>query len=206
MATPDFHGYHKEDEPLPYGSAVDYRYMLDVVTKRRDDERDRLDRIESKIAVVIAGAFAALGFSLEKAGSLFGTIAAGLYLIPIVFLLLALLPITYHDAPKPREFEEKFPWYPVTTVEMAVGGIVDSLELNHPKIEGKTRRLRIGIWGLVVVTCLVVAVKFFAALTGSEPSQHAEARPNSRSRLRQTRARSRSRPRHLHAKACFGKR
>ncbi|HET9392198.1 MAG TPA: hypothetical protein VFO29_01560 [Candidatus Rubrimentiphilum sp.] len=156
----------KEDEPLPYGSPVDYRYELEILTKRRDDDRERLDRIESKIAVVIAGAFAALGFSLDKSGSIYATIAAGLYLIPIVFLLIALLPVTYTDAPNPREFEEKFPWYPITTLKAAVGAIVDSLESNNPKIERKLNNLRIGIWGLVVITSLVVAVKFYAAIHG----------------------------------------
>jgi hypothetical protein len=50
-----------EDEPLPADAVADYRIALEIALRRRDNERNRLDRIEGKIAPIIAGTMTRLG-------------------------------------------------------------------------------------------------------------------------------------------------
>jgi hypothetical protein len=39
-----------EDEPLPADAITDYSVALEIALRRRDNERNRLDRIEAKVA------------------------------------------------------------------------------------------------------------------------------------------------------------
>jgi hypothetical protein len=43
------------DEPLPYRAEVDWIQALDLAMRRGDSERERLERVESKLAPIIAG-------------------------------------------------------------------------------------------------------------------------------------------------------
>jgi tetrahydromethanopterin S-methyltransferase subunit G len=164
--------YRKEDEPLWDGHPVDYRYELQILTKVRDDECERLERIETKIAVVISGAVAALGFSISKDAPVAVTVASGLYLIPIIILLFALSPVDLGDAPDPKTFHESFKLYPVTALEAACGGIVKALTANVPKIKRKALLLRYAIWAVIFATILVVGLSINHAAHRSDSKQN----------------------------------
>jgi hypothetical protein len=154
-----FYSHDLKDEPLPAESLTDYRYLLEILMKKREDERDRLDRIETKIAVVVAGPVAALGFSLEKSGSQLDTFAAALFLMPLAILLCALLPLMYAEAPDAAEFYQKFPRYPLQSLKAAYEAIAKLQEKNEPKLEQKVKGLRWGINSLLVVAFIIVGLR-----------------------------------------------
>lgn len=171
----DFYNHDLKDEPLPAESRTDYRYLLEVLMKKRDDERDRLDRIETKIAVVVAGAFAALGFSLEKSGSQLDTFAAALFLVPLAVLLCALLPLTYAEAPDAAELYQKFPHYPLQSLKTACEAIAKLQAKNEPRLEQKVKGLRWGIYLLLIVAFIIVGLR--CAETFSANKEGIYARP-----------------------------
>jgi hypothetical protein len=162
-----FYSHREEDEPLGSGSPVDYMYLFQTLAKVSDDERDRLERIEGKIAVVVAGAFAALGFSLEKAAAVPDVFVAALYAIPVIILLVALLPVKYAAVPDVNVFRDSFPVWPIASWIAACDGLTKLHVTNAPKIEAKAAKLRIGIIALIVVTGLLVALKCYEAVQGA---------------------------------------
>jgi hypothetical protein len=163
-----FYSHCEGDEPLAPGSPVDYLYLFQTLVKVSDDERDRLERIEGKIAVVVAGAFAALGFSLEKAGSIPDVVVAALYAIPVIILLVALLPVKYAAVPDAKVFRESFPVWPIASWVAACDGLTKLHLTNAPKIEAKAAKLRVGIIALIAVTTLLAALKCYDAFQGAQ--------------------------------------
>ncbi|MGA8575479.1 MAG: hypothetical protein WB609_07325 [Candidatus Cybelea sp.] len=79
------------DEPLAADAISDYRIALEIALRRPDNERNRLDRIESKIAPIIAGTIAAFALFLDKATSWLDIAAAALYLLPLWQLFVAFI-------------------------------------------------------------------------------------------------------------------
>jgi hypothetical protein len=65
----------------------------------RDNERNRLDRIEGKIAPIIAGTIAAFALFLDKANGWLDIAAGALYLIPLWQLFVAFRTHDYIDVP-----------------------------------------------------------------------------------------------------------
>jgi hypothetical protein len=168
-----FYSHKPTDEPLAVGAPTDYRYLLDVLMRKREDERDRLDRLESKIAVVVAGTIAALGFSIEKAGSPLDGIAAALFVVPLAVLLCALLPVTYAEAPSAADMCEKFPRYPLQSMKAACHAIANGLEENEPKLRNKVKGLRWGIVLLLGVTFFIVGVHCAESFSAGSRGSHA---------------------------------
>lgn len=137
----------------------DYRFLLEVLLKTREDERESLERLESKAAVVLAGTVAALGFSVEKSSSQVETLASALFLAPLTVLLWALLPLRYGQAPSAKEFCKTFPAHPSEALKTACEAIANLQDTNAPNLRKKASRLRWGTFLLIAVATIVVAVR-----------------------------------------------
>ena len=57
--------YQVSDEPIPDDWPVDYRYQFELMRDRVEREEDRGKSLDGKIATVIAGITASIGFSLR---------------------------------------------------------------------------------------------------------------------------------------------
>jgi hypothetical protein len=141
------------DEPLPPDSEVDWDRAFEFVRDRRDVERDRLERIESKIAPIIAGTLAALGLFVAKAGPLDLAIAAFL-LVPLAMLLRAFRTRVYKDVPNLDVLVKTYAQYPKTYIRSVVLGAADAIAKNTPIIDRKARdfnRAMAVLYGTVVL-------------------------------------------------------
>lgn len=114
-----------EDEPLPGNVEVDWNRAYDLARDRRDAERERLERIESKIAPIIAGSIAALGLFIDKASSWPDFLVGALLLVPIALLLRAFRTTDYLDFPNLDNLVETYQWYPKTYIRSTVLGAAD---------------------------------------------------------------------------------
>lgn len=142
------------DEPLPPDSEVDWDRAFELARDRRDAERNRLERIESKIAPIIAGTLAALGLFVDKAGGPLDLGVAAFLLVPLAMLLLAFRTTDYKDIPNLDVLVETYAWYPKTYIRSAVLGAADAIAKNTPIIDRKARDLNRAmaiLYGTVVV-------------------------------------------------------
>ncbi len=152
------------DEPLPYGSEVDWARALDLAMRRRDSERARLDRIESKIAPIIAGTLAGLGLFVDKAASSFDYVLGALLLVPLAMLLLAFKTYEYIDTPSLDELVRTYERWPVTYVRSVVIGTADAVGKNSSVIDRKARDLNRTMAVLFIAIILVIAARAYEAV------------------------------------------
>jgi len=142
------------DEPLPPDAEVDWDRAFELARDRRDAERNRLERIESKIAPIIAGTLAALGLFVDKAGGPLDLGVAALLLVPLAMLLSAFRTTDYKDIPNLDVLVETYAWYPKTYIRSLVLGAAEAVAKNSPIIDRKARSLNRAmaiLYGTVVV-------------------------------------------------------
>jgi hypothetical protein len=144
-----------EDEPLPADAITDYSVALEIALRRRDNERNRLDRIEAKVAPIIAGTIAAFALFLDKANSWLDIGAATLYLIPLWQLFVAFRTYDYVDVPNLDNLKETWQRWPQTFLKAAFEGTVDAVSQNASMIDKKARQLN-GAMNLVIAVTVIV--------------------------------------------------
>lgn len=129
------------DEPLPYRAEVDWIQALDLAMRRGDSERERLERVESKLAPIIAGTIAGLALFVDKSGSTLDYALAGLLLIPLAMLFLAFRTKDYIDTPNLDALIDTYERWPLTYIRSVVFGTADALGKNALTIDSKARNL-----------------------------------------------------------------
>jgi hypothetical protein len=160
------------NEPLPFGAEVDWMRALDMAMRRRDSERQRLDRIESKIAPIIAGTIAALGLFIDKAASTFDYFVGSLLLIPLALLFSAFKTYGYIDTPNLDELVRTYDRWPLTYVRSVVIGTADAVTKNGFVIDRKARDLNRTMAVLFAVVITVIASRTFEAVHGEQRRAH----------------------------------
>jgi hypothetical protein len=153
------------EEPLPYGADVDWERALEMTMRRRDSERQRLDRIESKIAPIIAGTVAGLGLFIDKSASTLDCLSGSLLLVPLAMLFLAFRTFEYIDTPNLDELVRTYERWPLTYVRSVVVGTADAVSKNGPVIDRKARELNRAMAVLLIVVVLVIGVRTYEAGT-----------------------------------------
>jgi phage shock protein PspC (stress-responsive transcriptional regulator) len=148
--------YTVQDEPLGGDAPVDWRYLYEIVAKRADRELDRGSSFDGKLAALLAGVVAGIGFSFRISPSPVTTWAAFLYIIPLVFILDAFLTRLGKEAPTPKSLAEYFPTYPVTTLKSAVAAMVEAAEFDKNLNDRKASRIAFAVLALGIVTALVI--------------------------------------------------
>lgn len=148
------------DEALPHDTVPDYRYAVELMLSRRDSERDRLDRIESKIAPIIGGTIAALGLFIGNASSALDLAAGALYLVPLFILLRTFETYEYIDVPDPEVFVESWQRWPQTFLKSVFEGTALALATNRPTIDAKARQLNNAMRWVYAVTSVVIVIRF----------------------------------------------
>ncbi len=140
--------------------------------RRRDSERDRLDRIESKIAPVIGGTIAGLGLSVDKAGTPMDYAVGGLLLIPLAMLFMAFRTFTYMDTPSLDELVRTYERWPLTYIRSVVLGTAEAVAKNGPVIDKKARDLNRTMAVLFVAVIMIIAYRTYEASRGRDVSSH----------------------------------
>jgi hypothetical protein len=127
--------------------------------RRRDNERDRLDRIEAKVAPIIAGTIAALGLFIDKASSLVDVAVGALYLIPLFMLFRIFRTFWYLDVPDPAIFAQTWQRWPQTFLKSVFEGTSLAIASNSDTIDTKARQLNGAMIWVYSITVLVIGVR-----------------------------------------------
>ena len=151
--------YRLEHEPIPPGAPVDYRYQFDLMRDRVEREEDRGKSLDGKIASVIAGIVASIGFSLRVNGTVATYAAAMLYLIPLITLFRAFRTKPLREAPTAESILRYFGAYPVTTLKEGGEAMMNAILENRIINDKKANLFDIGILLTIIVTILVLGVQ-----------------------------------------------
>ena len=178
---------------MPANSDVDWDRAYELARDRRDAERERLERIESKIAPIIAGAIAALGLFIDKASGWEDVVVAALLLIPIAMLLRAFRTTDYKDFPNLDELVQTFSWYPKTYVRSTVLGAAESVANNAVIIDRKARGLN---RAMTVLYLTIIVVLGWRAGEAYYHQQHIRQQPAATTRTAIPTAASSHAPKH----------
>jgi hypothetical protein len=161
-----------KDEPLPADAPTDFGVALEIALQRKDNERERLDGIEGKIAPIIAGTIAAFALFVDKADSWLDLFAAAFYLVPLYQLFVAFRTYEYIDVPNLNELDETWQQWPQTFLRAAFKGTVNAVNRNAPMIDAKARRLNYAMTSVLWVTILVLGLRVVDATPFGQSLSH----------------------------------
>ncbi len=140
-------------------SKVDWLQALGLAQQWRDKQRSRLDRIEGKVATIIAGTIAVLGFVLDKFTGWAGSLSAILLMIPLGTLLMALKTAVYTEVSPMPLLALLSDERPDLDVAHLVRNYVDVAKANDPKVDRKAKFLDLSLWLLAIVIVAIVTLR-----------------------------------------------
>jgi len=159
--------YLLEHEPIPQGGAIDYRYQFELMRDRVEREADRGKGLDGKIASILAGIVASIGFSLRLDGSVVTNLAAMLYLFPMITLFLAFRTQALLDAPKAESILRYFETYPVSLLKEGVNAMMTAIKKNRSINDRKANLFdRAVLLTIIATTIVLVAQVALAAYKG----------------------------------------
>lgn len=178
LERPDPGQYTEADEPIPVGQPVDWRYLYELVQERVEREQDRGRGFDSKIAALLAGVVASIGFSFRVNPSPLTTWATALYVVPLFFLVLAFSTRLGKEAPTAESLHKYFPAWPVTTVKQAVAAMVSAVEFDRKLNDRKAARVDLSLYSLGLVTAIVIIMQIATLYsTPGSPSSSFRSQP-----------------------------
>jgi hypothetical protein len=156
--------YALEDEPLAEGRPVDYRYLYDLARDRLARDEDRGKNLDTKLATLLTGIVAAIGFSFRGTPNIVSSATALLYLLPLALIVSAYTTKLNEFAPDVASLESSFPTYPVSTLIEAVKAMTVANGVNSAKYERKAERLDQAVVSTLAVTLLALVAQLLVAL------------------------------------------
>jgi L-cystine uptake protein TcyP (sodium:dicarboxylate symporter family) len=122
-------------------------------------EEDRGKSLDGKIASVIAGIVASIGFSLRVNGSAVTYAAAMLYLIPLIALFRAFRTKPLREAPTAESILRYFATFPVSTLKEGCQAMMNAITENRSINDMKTNLFDLGVLFTIVTTIVVLVVQ-----------------------------------------------
>lgn len=108
--------------------------------ERSARDEDRMKTLDGKLATLLTGVVAAIGFSFRTTPTVVTVVTAMMYLVPLALIVRGLTTKLAAHAPDPDSLERHFPSYPVSTIREAVKAIKASHDLNAVRYERKGER------------------------------------------------------------------
>lgn len=152
------------DEPLARGWPVDYRYLYDLVLDRFEREEERVKSLDGKLAALLAGVVASIGFSFRAQLNAASAGAAMLYLIPLALIAWAYTIHLGKVAPTAEALQASFPAYPVSTLVEAIEAMRIANTANVGVHDRKAAVLDRAVIATLAVTLVVLVMQLFIAL------------------------------------------
>lgn len=156
--------YALADEPLPEGRLVDYRYLYDLARDRLARDEDYGKNLDAKLATLLTGVVAAIGFSFRATPNIVSGATALLYLIPLGLIVSAYTTKLNEFAPDVASLESSFPVYPVSTLVEAIKAMKFANRVNSAKYERKAERLDQAVIATLAATLLALVAQMLVAL------------------------------------------
>lgn len=161
-------------EPTEHNAPADFDRQYELIRQKLRDEHERCDKIEGKVATLIAGTIAVIGFSLDHIATWWQAIAVLAFAFPLVEFYNAYKTITWDDAPSSLDLL-KHPWFPQTTVASAAVAMANCIQANGPKVDEKAQAMNRGFRYALVATALITILRIISIAIGATPNeQHAE--------------------------------
>jgi hypothetical protein len=167
LDTRDPARYVLADEPLADDAPVDHRYLYSLVAAQLDREDDRGRAMDAKLATLLAGVVAGIGFSFRATSSVITSIAALLYTIPLALIVVAYTTKLAQDAPKPDALARTFRTFPISTMTSAIDAMVIAYADNRKLHSTKANIFDYAVLATLVVTVLVLIAQLIAAEAGA---------------------------------------
>lgn len=144
--------YTINDEPIGPERVTDYRFLYEMVRDRLARQEDRGKSLDAKLATLLTGVVAAIGFSFRLPPSIVTTGTAFFYLLPLVLIASAFSTKLSDLAPDIESLERSFPPYPVSTLVAAVAAIREAHRVTLTAYDRKASRLDHAIAATLLVT------------------------------------------------------
>ncbi len=144
--------------------------MLD----RFEREEERVKSLDGKLAAVLAGVVASIGFSFRAQLNVANAGAAMLYLVPLGLIAWAYTIKLEKFAPTAEALEASFPAYPVSTLVEAIAAMRIANGANVDVHDRKAAVLDRAVIATLAVTFVVLVTQFVIASRGG----HSEASPS----------------------------
>jgi cell division protein FtsW (lipid II flippase) len=152
------------DEPLRPHDPVDWRYLYSLILERTEREEDRGKLLDAKVTSLLGGVVAFIGFSFRVNVSAWSSGAALLYIIPLAFLLSALLADRGESAPTAKSLHRYFSAFPVSTLKESTDAMLIANALNESANDRRAARADLATILTGIVTVLVLITQFWLAL------------------------------------------
>lgn len=131
-----------------------YKFLYDALRARQSDESDRIDKIDTKIAALLAGLMVAFGFLYEH----LTWWQALLLVVPFGLLLCAFWGRDWVHPPKPQSALDNMDKGVRWKTEALVKAIAKSIDDNRAQIKLKAVLMNVAI---VVIFILILAASGF---------------------------------------------
>jgi phage shock protein PspC (stress-responsive transcriptional regulator) len=174
IATIDPARYVLTDEPVAAGAPVDYRYLYGLIATQVDREDARGRALDTKIATLLAGVVAGIGFSFRATPTVVTSAAAFLYVVPFCLIASAYTTKLTQDAPKPGAIAASFPAYPVSTLTSSISAMLTAYAESRTLHSVKAARFDFAFLATIIVTAIVLAAQLYTAWSPPH-EQHAAA-------------------------------
>jgi hypothetical protein len=155
--------YTAFDEPLTADRVVDYRYLYELARERLTREEDRGKSLDAKLATLLTGVVAAIGFSFRLNPTVVTTAIAFLYLLPLVLIAGAFTTRLTDLAPDIESLERSFPPYPVTTMVQAIRAVREAHLRTLTAHDRKASRLDYAVVATLAVTTIALFAQIIVA-------------------------------------------
>jgi disulfide bond formation protein DsbB len=138
--------------------------LYELARDRLAREEERGQRLDSKLATLLTGVMAAIGFSFRVNPTAISTAIAILYFIPLGLIVTAYTTRVTELAPDLRSLEKLFPSYPVSTLIEAVKAMRMVHEKNRAKYNDKAVYLNHAVVATLVVTLIALVAQLLVAM------------------------------------------
>jgi hypothetical protein len=137
------------------------------VLDRFEREEERVKSLDGKLAALLAGVVASIGFSFRAQLNVASAGAAMLYLIPLGLIAWAYTIHLGKFAPTAEALQASFPAYPVSTLVEAIEAIEAMRIANAANVGVHDRKAAVldrAVIATLAVTLVVLVMQFFIAL------------------------------------------
>ncbi|MDB5069296.1 MAG: hypothetical protein JWM87_407 [Candidatus Eremiobacteraeota bacterium] len=156
--------YTVADEPLAEGLPVDYRYLYELIHDRFVRGEERGKSVDAKLAALLTGVVAAIGFSFRINLSVISAAITLFYFVPLALIALAYTTKLREVAPTVNSIDRSFPVYPVSTVIEAIAAMRAAIAVNAAKYEQKSVYLDYAVIATLAVTLVALLAQLLIAL------------------------------------------
>ena len=125
---------------------------------------DRGKHVDAKLAALLSGVVAAIGFSFRLNANLVNAATALLYLVPLAFIASAYTAKLRDVAPTIKSVERSFPRYPVSTIEKAIAAIRVANDANARTYGRKASYLDYAVIATIGATLATLILQVLVAL------------------------------------------